>query len=67
MTTLNLNTITSEIFETIIRNLIGTNCTMEFDNYTEEHAKIALNLGLTICTGNTLEISSEADNANNHY
>jgi cytochrome b involved in lipid metabolism len=64
---INLNTITSEIFETIIKNLIGTDCTMEFNNYTDEHENIALNLGLTVYIGDTLTVACVADEANNYY
>ena len=67
MATLNLNEITTEIFETIIKNLIGTNCKMEFTNYTEEHESIALNIGLTIYSGNTLTVYFEADGSHNYY
>ena len=67
MATLNLNEITTEIFETIINNLIGTNCKMEFTNYTEEHESIALNIGLTIYSGNTLTVYFEPDGAHNYH
>jgi len=67
MTTLNLNSITIEIFETIIRNLIDTNCRLEFNNYTEAHEKIALNIGLSIYTGDTLTVFNDPDENNNYY
>ena len=67
MTTLDLNTQTNETFETIIRNLIGTDCRIEFSNYTEEHENIALNLGLTVFTGDTLTVLDEEDESNNYF
>ena len=36
MATINLKTISNKNFESIIQNLIGTNCEMEFSNYTEK-------------------------------
>ena len=47
MNLINLKTINNENFESIILNLIGTDCEMEFSNATTEHERIALNLGLT--------------------
>jgi len=67
MNTLNLNQITKEVFETIIKNLIGTNCKMEFTNHTDKHEEIALSLGLTVCVGETLEVFCEADHVGNYY
>ncbi len=67
METLDLNTITIEIFETIIRNLKSTNCRFEFTNYTEAHEKMALNTGLVIYTGDTLTVFDEPDEINNYY
>jgi predicted metalloprotease with PDZ domain len=67
MNTLNLETITNKNFEIIISNLIGTDCRMEFSNYTKKHEKIALNLGLTIYVDETLTVLCETDEANNYY
>jgi hypothetical protein len=68
MTTINLKTISNKNFESIIQNLIGTNCEMEFSNYTEKHETIALNLGLTIqYDGKTLNVLCTEDEANNYY
>ena len=67
MTILDLNTITKETFQIIVSNLIGTDCSIEFSNYTSEHEKIALNLGLTIYLGKTITVLCQEDEANNYY
>ena len=63
-TVINLEAVTVEVFEAIVANLVGTDCTMEFSNYTEEHEKLALSYGLTIVTSDTLEVMCEPANAN---
>ena len=67
MAILNLNTITNETFEIIISNLAGTNCSMEFSNYTDEHEKIAMNKGLTIYVDETMVVLEKEDEINNYY
>jgi len=67
MTTVNLKEISNDNFKAIIKNLIGTDCTIYFNNHTEEHIKIALSIGLTISRGDILTIASEADHAGNYY
>ena len=67
MTTVNLNEISIENFELIIRNLIGTDCRIDFHNHTSEHEEVALGVGLTIYTGDTLSVFCEADHAGNYY
>ncbi len=62
---INLNTINNETFESIIINLIGTDCKMEFINATQEHKNIAWNLGLTtIDYKDSIEISAEIEDVN---
>ena len=68
MTTIDLKTISNKNFKSIIQNLIGTTCEMEFSNYTEKHEQIALNLGLTIEYDNkTLNVLCTPDEVNNYY
>jgi hypothetical protein len=67
MKTVDLKTITNENFETIIKNLIGTDCRIDFHNHNEKHEQIALSLGLTIYTGEVLSVFDEADHAGNYY
>jgi hypothetical protein len=67
MTTLNLNTITTETFEIIIRNLVGTDCRIEFLNYTKEHEQLAMNVGLAIICSDTLEVFCKETNLNSYY
>lgn len=62
---INLNTINNETFESILINLIGTDCKMEFINATQEHKNIAWNLGLTtIDYKDSIEISAEIEDVN---
>jgi len=62
---INLNTINNETFESILINLIGTNCKMEFINATQEHKNIAWNMGLTTIHFNeSIEIFSEIEDVN---
>tara|TARA_R110000744_G_scaffold304667_1_gene413170 strand:+ start:317 stop:520 length:204 start_codon:yes stop_codon:yes gene_type:complete len=67
MTTLNLNTITIETFEIIISNLVGTDCSMEFSNYTEEHERIAMHKGLTISVDETMTVFEEVGCVSDYY
>tara|TARA_R100000655_G_C2925612_1_gene183087 strand:+ start:324 stop:533 length:210 start_codon:yes stop_codon:yes gene_type:complete len=62
---INLNTINNETFESILINLIGTDCKMEFINATQEHKNIAWNLGLTtIQFDESIVISAEIEDVN---
>lgn len=62
---INLNTINNETFESILINLIGTDCKMEFINATQEHKNIAWNLGLTtIDYKESIKISAEIEDVN---
>jgi DNA-directed RNA polymerase subunit L len=61
---INLTNISKETFNNLLLNLLGTDNTLTFSNYTEEHEGIALNLGLTIYTSDLLEVSNESDDIN---
>jgi len=63
-TVINLEEVTVTVFEAIVANLVGTDCTIEFSNYSEEHEKIALSYGLTIVTSDTLEVMCEPGDVN---
>ena len=67
METVDLKEISNKNFETIIKNLIGTDCRIDFNNHNEEHEEIALGLGLTIYTGDILSVFDEADHAGNYH
>ena len=63
-TVINLEEVTVTVFEAIVANLVGTDCTIEFSNYSEEHEKLALSYGLTIVTSDTLEVMCEPGDVN---
>ena len=63
-TVINLEEVTVTVFEAIVANLVGTDCTIEFSNYSEEHEKLALSYGLTIVTSDTLEVMCEPADVN---
>ena len=67
METVDLKEISNKNFERIIKNLIGTDCRIYFNNHNEEHEEIALSLGLTIYTGDILSVFDEADHAGNYH
>lgn len=67
MNTVDLNEISLENFEAIIKNIIGTDCRIDFVNHNKEHEYIALNIGLTIYTGDILSVFCESDHAGNYH